>query len=149
MNSKTLICKYIGEFSIEFEYNLRQQISCPCGVHNEEQQTFHIFVTVSHIFKLVDKQGIDVSKGIQIIDRCGWEGRNIIVSDRKAGRCLEPEGNGVNPGGGNWGGPGPPSEEQDKQLITSRGGGNSLMEQQGRQEEESGMTKRTHRAQST
>jgi hypothetical protein len=46
-----------------------------------------------------------------------------IVSDGEAGRCLDPEGNGVNPGGGNRGGPGPPGGEQDKQLITSRGGG--------------------------
>jgi hypothetical protein len=71
------------------------------------------------------------------------------VSDEEAGRCLDPEGNGVNPGGGNGGGPGPPGREQDKQLITSRGRGNTLMEQQGRLEEESGVTKRTHRAQST
>ncbi len=71
------------------------------------------------------------------------------MSDREAGRYLEPEGNGVNLGGGNGGGPGPPSGVQDKQLITSRGGGNSLMEQQGRWGEESGMTKRTHGAQST
>jgi hypothetical protein len=33
-----------------------------------------------------------------------------------------PEGNGVNPGGGNGGVPGPPSREQDKQLTASRGG---------------------------
>ncbi len=65
------------------------------------------------------------------------------------GRCLKPEGNGVNPGRGNGGGPGPPSGEQDKQLIANRGGDNSFMEQQEGREEESGMTKRTHRAQST
>ncbi len=40
----------------------------------------------------------------------------------------EPEGNRVNPGGGNEGGPGSPSGEQDKQLTASRGGDNSLME---------------------
>jgi hypothetical protein len=73
----------------------------------------------------------------------------LTVSDGEAGRCLDPEGNGVNPGGGNGGGPGPLGGEQDKQLITSTGGGNILMEQQGRQEEGSGVTKRTHRAQST
>jgi hypothetical protein len=72
----------------------------------------------------------------------------IPVSDRKVGRCLEPEGNGVNPGRGNGGGPGPPSREQDKQLITNRGGDNSFMEQQEGREEVSGLTKRTHRAQS-
>jgi hypothetical protein len=71
------------------------------------------------------------------------------VSDGEAGRFLDPAGNGVNPGGGNEGGPGLPGGEQDKQLITSRGGGNILMEQQGRREEESGMTKRARRAQST
>jgi hypothetical protein len=70
------------------------------------------------------------------------------VSNRELGRCLEPEGNGVNLGRGNGVGPGPPSREQDKQLITSRGGDNSLMEQQGGQKEVSGVTKRTHRAQS-
>ncbi len=71
------------------------------------------------------------------------------VSDGEAGGWLNPEGNGVNTGGGNGRGPGPPGGEQDKQLITSRVGGNILMEQQGRREEESGVTKRTHRAQST
>ncbi len=75
--------------------------------------------------------------------------RVITVSDREAGRCLEPEGNGVNPGGGNGRGPSPPSREQDKQLITSRGGGNSLMKRQGRREEKSGITKRTRCAYST
>ncbi len=52
----------------------------------------------------------------------------VLISDRGVGCCLEPEGNGINPGGGNEGGPGPPSEEQDKQLTASRGGDNSLME---------------------
>ncbi len=68
---------------------------------------------------------------------------------REVGRCLESKGNGVNPGRGNGGGPGPPSGEQYKQLNTSKGEGNSLMEQQGRRGEESGVKKRTHRAQST
>jgi hypothetical protein len=72
----------------------------------------------------------------------------LVVSDGEVGRCLEPAGNGVNPGGGNGGGPCPPSGEQDKQLITRRGGGNSPMEQRGRREEESGVSKRTHRPQS-
>ncbi len=71
------------------------------------------------------------------------------VADEDTGRCLDPEGNGVNPGRGNGGGPGPPGGGQDKQLISSREGGNTLMEQPGRPEDESGVTKRTHRAQST
>jgi hypothetical protein len=52
------------------------------------------------------------------------------VSDRRVGCCLEPKGNGVNPGEGDEGGPGPPSREQDKQLTVSRGGDNSIMEQE-------------------
>jgi hypothetical protein len=54
----------------------------------------------------------------------GWWGvdrKRIIVADEEAGRCLDPEGNGVNLRGGNGGGPSPPSGEQDKQLISSRG----------------------------
>jgi hypothetical protein len=55
--------------------------------------------------------------------------------------------------GGKWGqprgGPGPPSGEQDKQLISSSGGDDTPMGQPGRQEDESGVTTRTHRAQST
>jgi hypothetical protein len=53
----------------------------------------------------------------------------FTVADEEAGRCLDPEGNGVNPGGGSGGGHSPPSGEQDKQLISSRGGGNTPMEQ--------------------
>jgi hypothetical protein len=71
------------------------------------------------------------------------------VSDEEAGRCLDPEGNGVNQGGRNGGGPGPLGGEQHKQYFSSRGGGYTSMEQPGRQEVESGVTKRTHRAQST
>jgi hypothetical protein len=52
---------------------------------------------------------------------------HVTVSDGEVGWCLEPEGNGVNPGGGNEGGPGPPSGEQDKQSTSSRGD-NCLME---------------------
>jgi hypothetical protein len=73
----------------------------------------------------------------------------LLVAYEGAGRCMDPEVNGVNPGEGNGGGPGPPSGEQDKQLISSRRGDNTLMEQPGRLEDESGMTTRTHRAQST
>jgi hypothetical protein len=52
------------------------------------------------------------------------------VSNREVGCCLEPKGNGVNPGGGDEGRPGPPSREQDKQLTASRGGDNSIMERE-------------------
>jgi hypothetical protein len=72
----------------------------------------------------------------------------VTEADEEAVRCLDPEGNGVNLGGGNGGGPGPPSGEQDKQLINSRGEGNTLMERPGRLEEESGVIRWTHRAQS-
>jgi hypothetical protein len=54
----------------------------------------------------------------------------LTVSDRGAGCCLEPKENGVNPGGGDEGGPSPPDRGQDKQLTTSRGGDNSIMEQE-------------------
>ncbi len=72
-----------------------------------------------------------------------------IVADGEAGRCLDPEGNGVKLRGGNGGGPSPPDMEQDKQLISRIGGGNTLVELTGRLEEESGLTKKTHRTQST
>jgi hypothetical protein len=51
-------------------------------------------------------------------------GITITVADEEAGRCLDPEGNGVNPGGVNGSGSG----EQDEQLISSRGRGNTLVE---------------------
>jgi hypothetical protein len=38
--------------------------------------------------------------------------------------------NGVNPSGGDEGGPGPPDREQDKQLTASRGGDNNIMERE-------------------
>jgi hypothetical protein len=37
---------------------------------------------------------------------------------------MDPEGNGVNPGEGNGGGPGPPRGERDNQLISNSGGDN-------------------------
>jgi hypothetical protein len=43
----------------------------------------------------------------------------ITVSYKGVGECVDPEGNGVNPGEGDGGGPSPPSEEQDKQLISN------------------------------
>jgi hypothetical protein len=57
-------------------------------------------------------------------------GIKLFVSNREVGCCLEPKGNGVNPDGGDEGGPGPPSGEQDKQLTASRGGDNSIMERE-------------------
>jgi hypothetical protein len=48
------------------------------------------------------------------------------VLDGEAGKCMDPEGNEVNPGKG-LGGPGPPSEDQDKQLISYSGGGETPM----------------------
>ncbi len=54
----------------------------------------------------------------------------VILSDRRVGCCLEPKENGVNPGGGDEGGPSPQSREQDKQLTVSRGGDNSIMERE-------------------
>jgi hypothetical protein len=71
------------------------------------------------------------------------------VADEGVGRCMDPEGNGVNPGEGNGGGPGPPSGKQDKQLISSRGIDNTLRGLPGRLEDEPGVTTRTHHAQST
>jgi hypothetical protein len=53
-----------------------------------------------------------------------------VVSDRGVECCLEPEGKGVNSGGGNEGGPSPPSREQDKQLTANRGGDNSPTERE-------------------
>jgi hypothetical protein len=61
-------------------------------------------------------------------------GQDVLVADK--GECMDPEGNGVNPGEGNGGGPGPPSGERDKQLISNSGGDNTLMGQPGRQEDE-------------
>ncbi len=61
-----------------------------------------------------------MKKGDAIID--ADDDYVVSVSDREVGWCLEPVGNGVNPGGGNGGGPGPPSGEQDKQLTASSGG---------------------------
>ncbi len=70
------------------------------------------------------------------------------VADKRAGECVDPEGNGVNLGEGDGGGASPPSEEQDKQLISNSGGNNTPMGQAGRQEDESDVTTRTHHAQS-
>jgi hypothetical protein len=50
------------------------------------------------------------------------------VPDRRAGHCL---GNGVNPGEGGEGGPGPPDGERDKQLTPSKKVGNMDQEEEG------------------
>jgi hypothetical protein len=73
----------------------------------------------------------------------------VLVAEEGTGECMDPEGNGVNPGEGNGGGPSPPSGERDKQLISCSGGDNTPMGQQGRQEDKSGVTTMTHHAQST
>jgi hypothetical protein len=73
----------------------------------------------------------------------------ITVSYEGVGECVDPEGNGVNPGEGDGGGPSPPSEEQDKQLISNSGGHKTPMGQPGRQEDKSDVTSRPHHAQST
>ncbi len=49
-------------------------------------------------------------------------GAKHIVADEGVGECMDPEGNGVNPGEGIGGGPSPPSGEQDKQLFSNSGG---------------------------
>jgi hypothetical protein len=70
------------------------------------------------------------------IRRKKWEG---AWSLREMGSTRE----------GGMGGASPPSKEQEKQLSANRGGDNSFMEQQEGREGKSGVTKRTHRAQST
>jgi hypothetical protein len=70
-----------------------------------------------------------VARGGKVMAACSTRQLSTCIRQR-GGMCLEPEGNGVNPGGGNEGGPGPPSGEQDKQLTASRGGDNSLIEQE-------------------
>ncbi len=73
-----------------------------------------------------------------------------IVSDRRVGCCLETEGNGVNPSGGNEGGPGPPIPDAESKISSYRQQGRR-QQHHGvgrRREEGSGVTKRTHRAQS-
>jgi hypothetical protein len=56
--------------------------------------------------------------------------KRVIVPDRRVGCCLGPEGNGVNPGRGNDGGPSLPDRERDKQSTACKERGNSNMEQE-------------------
>jgi hypothetical protein len=62
------------------------------------------------------KVGFGHEKGVTI-HRRGKES----VPDMGAGRCLEPEGNGVSLGEGGEGGPGPPGSKRDKQSVLSEG----------------------------
>jgi hypothetical protein len=62
---------------------------------------------------------------------------------------MDPKGNGVNPGEGAGGGPGPPSEKQDKQLISNSGGDETSMVESGRQQDESDVASKTHHAKRT
>ncbi len=43
------------------------------------------------------------------------------VPDMRAGRCLEPVGNGVSLGEEGEGGPGPPRSKGDQQLVLNKG----------------------------
>ncbi len=47
---------------------------------------------------------------------------SVTVLDWGVSECVDPEGNGVNPGRGTEGGPGPPNEGLDKQLDSDSGG---------------------------
>jgi hypothetical protein len=62
---------------------------------------------------------------------------NIIITshsvpDMVAGRCLEPEGNGISFGKRGEGGPGPPGCRGDKRSALSEEGGNMEKEEEGR-----------------
>ncbi len=48
------------------------------------------------------------------------------------GRCLGPEGNGVNSGEGGEGRPGPPDRGRDRQFSASKEGGNMEQEEEGK-----------------
>jgi hypothetical protein len=56
----------------------------------------------------------------------------LLVPNRRVGRCLGPEGNGVSSEEGGEGGPGPPSKEGDKQSTPSKEGDNMEQEGEGR-----------------
>jgi hypothetical protein len=56
----------------------------------------------------------------------------IIVPYGGGGCFLRPEGNGVSPGEGGEGGPGPPYMEPDKQSNPSKEGGNMEQEEEGK-----------------
>ncbi len=60
------------------------------------------------------------------------------MPDRGAGRCLGPEGNGVNLGEGGEGGPSPPESKEDKQSVLNEGRVNMEREEEERDEERTG-----------
>jgi hypothetical protein len=62
---------------------------------------------------------------------------------------MDPEGNGVNSGRGQGGGPGPPSGKQDKQFMCNGGGDKTPMGEPGGQQNRSDVASKTHHAQST
>ncbi len=74
--------------------------------------------------------------------------KRVNVADEEAVRCRDPEGNGVNPGGGNGGRLGPPGGGKISNRSAAEGGGNTLMERTERLGEEFGVTKETHHAES-
>jgi hypothetical protein len=55
----------------------------------------------------------------------------MTVPDTRVGHCLEPEGSGDSPRGGDEGGPGPPSKEEDKQPAPSKGDKQSTPSKEG------------------
>jgi hypothetical protein len=72
----------------------------------------------------------------------------MCVPDRRVGCCLGPKGNGVNLGRGNEGGPGPQTESEISSQLPAGKEPTATYGSRGRGEEESGVTKRTHHAQS-
>jgi hypothetical protein len=56
----------------------------------------------------------------------------VAVPYKGVGCCLGPEGNGVSPGEGGEGGPGPSDKERDKQCNPSKEGGNMEQEEEGK-----------------
>jgi hypothetical protein len=54
----------------------------------------------------------------------------MTVPDMSAGRCLGPEGNGVNLEEGGEGGPSSPKSKEDKQSVLSEGRGNIEKEEE-------------------
>jgi hypothetical protein len=73
-----------------------------------------------------------VTVSLSMVDPWSTGSKNVTVTDTRLGRCLGPEGNGVNSGGEGEGGPGPPNKEGDKQSTPSKEGGN--MEWEGKKD---------------
>ncbi len=70
----------------------------------------------------------------------------LTVPDKGVGRCLGPEVNGVSSGEGGEEGPSPPDKKQDIAVNSQQG--RRQYGAGGRRKEESGVMKRTQRAQS-